>query len=112
MKVMGEAPELRSKRLIVKERRIPYEARASWEQSAHRSRGSDAPPGRLEKPTTGRRGTGGETLSCHAVRERRSAEVELNVTCHFVTRSARNMRKLHPERGALAPSITALSFLP
>jgi hypothetical protein len=76
-------------RLIVTERGIPLRGRPPRERSACSSRGSHTPPGRLGKPTTGRRGTGGETLSCHAVREMRSAKVVLNVTCHLkVARSA------------------------
>src|SRR5215472_10841217 len=58
MKVMDEAPTWRSKRLVVTERGIPYQARASWEQSHRSSRRSDDPPGGLGKPVVGRRVTG------------------------------------------------------
>jgi hypothetical protein len=58
MKVMGEAPTWRSKRLIVTERGIPYQARASGGQSHCSSRRSDDLPGGLGKPTIGRRVTG------------------------------------------------------
>ena len=36
---------------------------------------------RLGEPSTGERSTGGQTSSSHAVREMRSARVELSVTC-------------------------------
>jgi hypothetical protein len=49
MKVMREAPTLRSRRLIVTEHGIPYQARASGERSAHTSRGSNDPKGEDEK---------------------------------------------------------------
>src|SRR6266851_7209287 len=81
MKVVHEAPTGRSRRLIVTEHGIPYRARASWERSAHSSRGSNDPPGRTRRSSTGRRGTGGQTISSHAVREMRRAKVELSVTC-------------------------------
>src|SRR5215472_18890859 len=58
MKVMGEAPNAPLVRLIVTERGHPYQARASWGQSHRRSRRSDDLPGRLGKPTVGRRVTG------------------------------------------------------
>ena len=58
MKVMDEAPTLRSKRLIVTERGIPCQARALWEQSRHSSRRSDDLPGSRGKLCTGRRATG------------------------------------------------------
>src|SRR5215470_4230166 len=58
MKVMDEAPTLCSRRLIVTERGIPYQARASWEQSHRSSRRSNGLPGGLGKPTVGRRVTG------------------------------------------------------
>ena len=83
MKVMDEAPKWRSRRLMVTERGIPSRGRPPRERSAYSSRGSHAPPGRLGKPATGRRGTGGQTLSRHAVREMRSAKVVLNVTYHL-----------------------------
>jgi hypothetical protein len=49
MKVVREAPTGRSRRLIVTEHGIPYQARASWERSAHTSRGSNDPKGEDEK---------------------------------------------------------------
>ena len=58
MKVMGEAPTLRSKRLIVTERGIPYQARALWERSRRSSRRSDDLPRSRGKLCTGRRATG------------------------------------------------------
>src|SRR6266516_2958855 len=51
MKVVREAPTLRSRRLIVTEHGIPYQARASW------GRSHDLPGG-LGKPVVGRRVTG------------------------------------------------------
>ncbi len=80
MKVVGEAPKGRSRRLIVTEHGIPYQARASRERSAHSSRGIHEPPGRTRRSSTGRRGTGGQTISSHTVREMRRAKWELNVT--------------------------------
>jgi hypothetical protein len=80
---MCEAPTLRSRRLIVTEHGIPYQARASGERSAHTSRGSNDPPGRTRRSFTGRRGTGGQTISSHAVREMRRATVALSVTCRL-----------------------------
>src|SRR5713101_1742401 len=58
MKVVREAPTLRSKRLIVTEHGIPYQARASGERSAHSSRESHDSPGRTRRSSAGRRGTG------------------------------------------------------
>ncbi len=51
MKVVREAPTLRSRRLIVTEHGIPYQARASW------GRSHDLPGG-LGKPVVGRKVTG------------------------------------------------------
>src|SRR6266567_3713098 len=59
MKVVREAPTGRSRRLIVTEHGIPYQARASRERSAHSSRRSHDLPGRTRRSSTGRRGTGG-----------------------------------------------------
>ena len=58
MKVMYEAPTLRSKRLIVTEHGIPFQARASRGRSHRSSRRSDDLPGGLGKPVVGRRVTG------------------------------------------------------
>src|SRR5579859_1250594 len=58
MKVMCEAPTLRSIRLIVTELGIPYQARASRGRSHRSSRRSDDLPGRLGKLVIGRRVTG------------------------------------------------------
>jgi|GEM_PF-4733449 len=58
MKVVREAPTLRSRRLIVTEHGIPYQARASWGRSHRSSRRSDDLPGGLGKPVVGRRVTG------------------------------------------------------
>ena len=58
MKVMGEAPTLRSKRLIVTEHGIPYRGRPPGERSRHSSRRSHDLPGSRGKLCTGRRATG------------------------------------------------------
>src|SRR6266571_9268419 len=58
MKVMCEAPTLRSRRLMVTEHGIPFQARASWGRSHRSSRRSDDLPGGLGKPVIGRRVTG------------------------------------------------------
>src|SRR5579862_7987639 len=55
---MDEAPTWRSKRLIVTEHGIPYQARASRGQSHRSSRRSNDLPGGLGKPAVGRRVTG------------------------------------------------------
>jgi len=55
-----EAPTLRSRRLIVTEHGIPYQARASGERSAHSSRESHDSKGEDEKVVRrakGHRGT-------------------------------------------------------
>jgi len=39
--------------------------------------GGHVPPGRTGEPFTGRSQTGGQIVSCHAVREMRRARVEL-----------------------------------
>jgi hypothetical protein len=59
MKVVGEAPTGRSRRLIVTEHGIPYQAKASGERSAHSSRRSHDLLGRTRRSSTGRGGTGG-----------------------------------------------------
>jgi hypothetical protein len=56
--VMCEAPTLRSRRLIVTEHGISYQARASWGRSHRSSRRSDDLPRRLGKPVVGPRVTG------------------------------------------------------
>jgi hypothetical protein len=58
MKVVREAPPLRSRRLIVTEHGIPSQARASWGRSRRSSRRSNDLPGGLGKPVVGRRVTG------------------------------------------------------
>jgi hypothetical protein len=58
MKVMYEAPTLRSRRLLVTEHGIPSQARASRGQSHRSSRRSHDLPGGLGKPVVGRRVTG------------------------------------------------------
>jgi hypothetical protein len=58
MKVVREAPTLRSRRLIVTEHGIPYQVRASWGRSHRSSRRSHDLPGGLGKPVVGRRVTG------------------------------------------------------
>src|SRR5229473_200062 len=58
MKVVREAPTLRSIRLIMTEHGIPSQARASWGRSHRSSRRSDDLPRRLGKPVVGRRVTG------------------------------------------------------
>jgi hypothetical protein len=58
MKVVREAPTLRSRRLIVTEHGIPYQARASGGRSHRSSRRSNDLPGGLGKPVVGRRVTG------------------------------------------------------
>src|SRR5436190_22767597 len=55
---MCEAPTWRSKRLIVTEHGIPYQARASRGRSHRSSRRSHDLPGRLGKPVVGPRVTG------------------------------------------------------
>jgi hypothetical protein len=81
MKVMCEAPTVRSRRLIVTEHGIPYQPRGLRERSAHSSREGHVSPGRMGEPFTGQRGTGGRTSRSHAVREMRRARVALNVPC-------------------------------
>src|SRR5260370_29781279 len=58
MKVMCEAPMLRSIRLVVTEHGIPYQARASWGRSRLSHRRSHDLPGSRGKLCTGRRATG------------------------------------------------------
>src|SRR5215469_17910969 len=58
MKVMSEAPMWCSRRLIVTEHGIPYQARASWGRSHRSSRRSHDLPRRLGKPVVGPRVTG------------------------------------------------------
>src|SRR5260370_15043914 len=58
MKVMCEAPMLRSIRLVVTEHGIPYQARASWGRSRLSHRRSHALPGSRGKLCTGRSATG------------------------------------------------------
>src|SRR5215472_2300095 len=55
---MGEAPNAPLVRLIVTECGIPYRARAPRGQSHRSSRRSNDLPGRVGKPTVGRRVTG------------------------------------------------------
>ena len=83
MKVMCGAPTLRSRRLIMTEHGIPYQARALGERSAHTSRGSNDPPGRTRRSFTGRRGTGDQTNSGHVVRAMRRARVALKSLVAF-----------------------------
>ena len=58
MKAMCEAPTWRSRRLIVTDHGIPYQARASWGRSHRSSRRSDDLPGSLGKPVVGPRVAG------------------------------------------------------
>jgi hypothetical protein len=58
MKVMCEAPTVRSIRLVVTEHGIPYQTRVSRGRSHRSSRRSDDLPGGLGKPVVGRRVTG------------------------------------------------------
>jgi hypothetical protein len=58
LKVVCEAPTLRSRRLIVTEHGIPFQARASWGRSRRSSRRSHDLPGSRGKLCTGRRATG------------------------------------------------------
>jgi hypothetical protein len=58
MKVVREAPTLRSRRLIVTEHGIPFQARASRGRSRRSSRRSHDLPGSRGKLCTGRRATG------------------------------------------------------
>ena len=58
MKVMCEAPTLRSIRLVVTEHGIPYQAKASGGRSHRSSRRSYDLPGGLGKPVVRRRVTG------------------------------------------------------
>jgi hypothetical protein len=58
VKVVGEAPTGRSRRLIATEHGIPYRVRASGERSAHTSRRSNDLPGRTRRSSTGQRAIG------------------------------------------------------
>jgi hypothetical protein len=58
MKVMCEAPTLRSIRLVVTEHGIPYQTRVSWGRSHRSRRRSDDLLEGLGKPVAGRRVTG------------------------------------------------------
>jgi len=81
MKVMCEAPTLRSRRLIVTEHGISYGGRPLGKRSAHSSRGSNDPPGRMGEPYQGRRGTGGQTEAAMRYAKCGEPKVVLKVTC-------------------------------
>jgi hypothetical protein len=70
-------------RLIVTEHGISYGGRPLGKRSAHSNREGYVSPGRMGEPSTGRRGTGGQTSRSHAVREMRRARMALNVTCRL-----------------------------
>jgi len=74
MKVVGEAPTGRSRRLIVTERGISYRGRPPGKRSAHSSREGNGSPGRTRRSSTGRRGTGSQTEA--ATRYARCGEPE------------------------------------
>jgi hypothetical protein len=61
MKVVGEAPTGRSRRLIVTNMGFPKEGDHEAKRSAQSSRESDGSPGRTRRSSTGRRGIGGQT---------------------------------------------------
>ena len=81
MKVVGEAPTGRSRRLIVTEHGIPYQARASWERSAHSSRRSHDLEGEDEKVVERRKGAQAvdRQLSCGT----RDAESQSDTDYHL-----------------------------
>jgi hypothetical protein len=81
MKVVGEAPTGRSRRLIVTEHGISYGGRPLRKRSAHSSRGSNDPPGWMGEPSQGRRGTGGR----HSAAMRYAKCGEPEVTCRLET---------------------------
>ena len=82
MKVVGEAPTGRSRRLIVTEHGISYGGRPLRKRSAHSSRRSHDLRGEDEKVVHRAKGHRWSAFGSHAVREMRRARVALNVTCY------------------------------
>src|SRR3990172_3746230 len=56
---------------------MAYRTRVPGSRSLDSSRGDHVPPGRTGEPFTGRSQTGGQLVSNHAVREMRTAILEL-----------------------------------
>jgi hypothetical protein len=83
MKVVGEAPTGRSRRLIVTEHGISYGGRPLGKRSAHTSREGDGSKGEDEKVVHRAKGHRWSAFSSHAVREMRRARVALSVTCRL-----------------------------
>ena len=83
LKVVGEAPTGRSRRLIVTEHGISYGGRSLGKRSAHSSREGDGSKGEDEKVVHRAKGHRWSIFSRHEVREMRRARVALNILVAF-----------------------------